>query len=247
MARRANHRGRVTPKSGRTGSGQSKHCAEDEPPPPVAGRRPSSPAFLLLLGVMWIVCGIVALSGMSATWKLIPTRSCFSGIGRCSFAAGRSPLSSETGNATTRTIGPGMPGPIATTSVVRLSQPAPLAPATTSRFGASVRINFSPRRRDLIENHSTPSRIQAATASQCLGRVILRRAASLEGEIDHADQFGHVHQRTQSWGRIVLQYVPIVTTSERDDGNKTRQSVHQERAGVGRQRHLRDVVDLVRR
>jgi len=47
---------------------------------PAVGRRPSSPAFLLLLGVVWIVCGIVALIALSASWKLIPA-IVFIGIG----------------------------------------------------------------------------------------------------------------------------------------------------------------------
>jgi hypothetical protein len=36
------------------------------------GRRPSSPGFLLLLGASWIACGIIAIVGMSASWRLIP-------------------------------------------------------------------------------------------------------------------------------------------------------------------------------
>ena len=45
---------------------------EDDAPPPVVGRRPPNPGFLLLVGVMWIACGVIALVGMSASWKLIP-------------------------------------------------------------------------------------------------------------------------------------------------------------------------------
>jgi hypothetical protein len=69
MARRPNHRGRVTPKSDATGQPSS---SEGATPPPVAGRRPSNPGFLLLVGLMWIACGIIALVGLSASWKLIP-------------------------------------------------------------------------------------------------------------------------------------------------------------------------------
>ena len=46
----------------------------------MVGRRPSSPGFLLLVGAVWIACGLVALFALSATWKLIPA-VCFIGIG----------------------------------------------------------------------------------------------------------------------------------------------------------------------
>jgi len=42
------------------------------PPPSQVGKRPSQPGFLLLLGVVWIACGIYALAGLHATWRLIP-------------------------------------------------------------------------------------------------------------------------------------------------------------------------------
>ena len=38
----------------------------------MVGRRPSNPGFLLLIGVVWVVCGVIALVGLSAAWKLIP-------------------------------------------------------------------------------------------------------------------------------------------------------------------------------
>ena len=44
----------------------------DQPPDPQVGRRPSQPGFLLLVGVVWIGCGIYALAGLTAGWKLIP-------------------------------------------------------------------------------------------------------------------------------------------------------------------------------
>ncbi len=37
-----------------------------------AGKRPSSPATLLLIALAWIGCGIVALAYLSASWKLVP-------------------------------------------------------------------------------------------------------------------------------------------------------------------------------
>src|SRR5439155_930392 len=36
------------------------------------GRRPTSPGFLLVLAVMWIAAGVVALTALSASWKLVP-------------------------------------------------------------------------------------------------------------------------------------------------------------------------------
>jgi hypothetical protein len=42
------------------------------PEQPQVGRRPSSPGFLLLVGLLWIGCGVVALVRLSASWKLIP-------------------------------------------------------------------------------------------------------------------------------------------------------------------------------
>ncbi|HVT76808.1 MAG TPA: hypothetical protein VHD87_07240 [Acidimicrobiales bacterium] len=40
--------------------------------PDQAGRRPSNPSYLAFVGVVWIVCGIVALVKLSASWKYIP-------------------------------------------------------------------------------------------------------------------------------------------------------------------------------
>jgi hypothetical protein len=36
------------------------------------GKRPSSPANLLVLGLAWIVCGVLALVALKASWKFIP-------------------------------------------------------------------------------------------------------------------------------------------------------------------------------
>jgi hypothetical protein len=36
------------------------------------GKRPSSPTNLLLLGLAWIVCGVLALVTLKASWKFIP-------------------------------------------------------------------------------------------------------------------------------------------------------------------------------
>jgi hypothetical protein len=43
-----------------------------EPQLPQIGKRPSSPFRLLATGIVWIVCGIVALTSLSASWKFIP-------------------------------------------------------------------------------------------------------------------------------------------------------------------------------
>lgn len=43
-----------------------------DPQPGQVGRRPSPPNFLLLVGVLWIACGVYALVKLHAGWKLIP-------------------------------------------------------------------------------------------------------------------------------------------------------------------------------
>ena len=50
------------PKSGRT--------TPDRPVQP--GKRPSNPAFLLILALVWIACGVYAIVALDASWKLIP-------------------------------------------------------------------------------------------------------------------------------------------------------------------------------
>jgi hypothetical protein len=42
------------------------------PGPGQVGKRPSQPGFLLLLGIVWIACGIFALAKLHASWRLIP-------------------------------------------------------------------------------------------------------------------------------------------------------------------------------
>jgi len=59
--------------SGRTGRGR------DEQPGQV-GRRPSSPGFLFVVGVAWVLCGIVAFFALTASWKLVPAIF-FAGLG----------------------------------------------------------------------------------------------------------------------------------------------------------------------
>ena len=36
------------------------------------GKRPSNPVFLLVLGLVWIACGVYAIVALSASWKVIP-------------------------------------------------------------------------------------------------------------------------------------------------------------------------------
>jgi len=43
-----------------------------ESPLPQVGKRPSSGLMLLAIGIAWIVCGVVALTSFSASWKFIP-------------------------------------------------------------------------------------------------------------------------------------------------------------------------------
>jgi hypothetical protein len=36
------------------------------------GKRPSPPANLILIGLAWVACGVVAFASLSASWKIIP-------------------------------------------------------------------------------------------------------------------------------------------------------------------------------
>jgi hypothetical protein len=36
------------------------------------GRRPSSPAFLLVVSLMWIAVGIIAIASLTAWWRFVP-------------------------------------------------------------------------------------------------------------------------------------------------------------------------------
>jgi hypothetical protein len=86
----ANRRRKSRPASGRTTPKRSV------PPPPKprpaprrgfdpaqpfqVGRRPSNPLFLMLVGLLWVVAGIVALFALHAGWKFVPA-IVFVGIG----------------------------------------------------------------------------------------------------------------------------------------------------------------------
>jgi hypothetical protein len=48
--------------------------------PPVVGKRPSRPGFLVLCALLWFAAAIFAFFAMHASWKLIPS-ICFAGVG----------------------------------------------------------------------------------------------------------------------------------------------------------------------
>lgn len=59
------------PTGGRTTPPQTRAGRKAETPGQV-GKRPSSPLFLSLVGVLWIACGVVDLFWLKASWKLVP-------------------------------------------------------------------------------------------------------------------------------------------------------------------------------
>jgi hypothetical protein len=87
MARRGGRKGpgsgRATPK-GRPQPSRpapaNRRRGFDPTQPYQVGRRPSNPLFLMLVGVMWVVVGIVALFGLHAGWRFVPA-IVFVGIG----------------------------------------------------------------------------------------------------------------------------------------------------------------------
>jgi hypothetical protein len=66
--------GRTTPPGAR--ARPSKQTSKRLPLVPDApiqpGKRPSNPAFLVLLALVWIACGAYAIVALDASWKLIP-------------------------------------------------------------------------------------------------------------------------------------------------------------------------------
>jgi len=58
--------GRTTPRA----KAEGREPAAERPVQP--GKRPSNPAFLVLLALVWIACGVYAIAALSASWKLIP-------------------------------------------------------------------------------------------------------------------------------------------------------------------------------
>ena len=69
----------MTPKAN-TPHRRREPAGNETAPVPEVGRRPSNPAFLLLLGIMWVLCGVIAFARLDASWRLIPA-VVFVGIG----------------------------------------------------------------------------------------------------------------------------------------------------------------------
>jgi Flp pilus assembly protein TadB len=67
--------GRVTPKTtprGDSADNASRRRRIDADTPMQVGRRPSSPAFLLVVSLMWIAVGIIAIASLTAWWRFVP-------------------------------------------------------------------------------------------------------------------------------------------------------------------------------
>lgn len=66
--------GRTTPKgtAPRPAKAASKKLPLVPDRPVQPGKRPSNPAFLALLALVWIAAGVYAIVGLSASWKYIP-------------------------------------------------------------------------------------------------------------------------------------------------------------------------------
>jgi len=67
--------GRVTPKAtprGESAAHASRRRRIDADTPMQIGRRPSSPAFLLVVSLMWIAVGIIAIASLTAWWRFVP-------------------------------------------------------------------------------------------------------------------------------------------------------------------------------
>lgn len=74
--RKGDSSGRVPPKGGPAKPTKPNPPTKREPDPdkPVAiGRRPSSPGFLLLVGVMWLAVGVICFFNLHTSWRLIPS------------------------------------------------------------------------------------------------------------------------------------------------------------------------------
>jgi hypothetical protein len=67
--------GRVTPRPGAKPTSAERAAAKSRPgidERAMVGRRPSNPAWLLVLGVAWIACGFGAVFGLTAGWRFVP-------------------------------------------------------------------------------------------------------------------------------------------------------------------------------
>ncbi|HMC42085.1 MAG TPA: hypothetical protein VKI20_03675 [Acidimicrobiales bacterium] len=56
----------------RTTPGRGARRRPDVPAVSQVGRRPSSPAMLGLMGVLWVGAGIIAIISLHASWRLVP-------------------------------------------------------------------------------------------------------------------------------------------------------------------------------
>jgi hypothetical protein len=77
--RKSGSSGRATPKRGTPSPGRRPPRFDVERPVEI-GRRPSSPAFLLLVAIMWIAVGVIAIISLTASWRLVPGIVCI-GVG----------------------------------------------------------------------------------------------------------------------------------------------------------------------
>lgn len=60
--------------------GEHRARGFDASQPFQVGRRPSSPLFLMAVGLMWVAAGVIALFAMTAGWRFVPA-VVFAGIG----------------------------------------------------------------------------------------------------------------------------------------------------------------------
>jgi hypothetical protein len=76
---KSRNQGRATPKKGAPGPVGRTPRFDVERPVEI-GRRPSSPAFLVLVAIMWIGVGVIAITSLNASWRLVPGIVCI-GVG----------------------------------------------------------------------------------------------------------------------------------------------------------------------
>jgi hypothetical protein len=61
-------------KSRRRPANQPKNESKTKPAavPGRVGRRPSPPGFLIAIGAAWIICGVIELVALQASWRFVP-------------------------------------------------------------------------------------------------------------------------------------------------------------------------------
>ena len=72
MAKPRKKGGRTTPKGTAAARSASGPAPKEDRPLGQVGRRPTSPPLLLAIAVMWIFVGVIALTRLSASWKIVP-------------------------------------------------------------------------------------------------------------------------------------------------------------------------------